>query len=189
MKKTSAEEVMFDSAANQAAESETASTTDAVKFTNADQPANETVKPAPSSSDLAALTTKVTELTSDLQRTRADFENYRKQVEAQRSQSMTIAAQATVEKFLPLIDDFDRALSTYPEQLAPLAKGFAKTLKDLKLEKITSAEGTEFNPDFHEAVSVVDEGGDSEVVAETLRSGYLYDGAVIRAAMVKVKRI
>ncbi len=129
------------------------------------------------------------ELTNDLQRTRADFENYRKQVEAQRAQAMSVAKYATVEKFLPLIDDIDRAISSYPEQLAPLAKILDKTLKSLNLEKIDSQPGTEFNPDYHEAISVENEDGDTEVISETLRTGYLYDGSVVRAAMVKVKKI
>lgn len=131
----------------------------------------------------------VAELTNDLQRTRADFENFRKQVEIQKSQAMDSAKYATVIKFLSLIDDFDRALQSYPEQLAPLQKNFDKTLKTLDLSRIDSAPGVEFNPDFHEAISVDDEGGDAEVISETLRPGYLYDGAVIRAAMVKVKRV
>lgn len=130
----------------------------------------------------------VAELTNDLQRTRADFENFRKQVEIQKSQAMSAAKYATVTKFLPLIDDFERALQTYPEQLAPLQKNFNKTLNSLGLARIDSEPGTEFNPDFHEAISVEDEGGETEVISETLRPGYLYDGAVIRAAMVKVKR-
>ncbi len=132
---------------------------------------------------------QISELTNDLQRTRADFENYRKQVETQRLQAMSAAKYATVEKFLPLIDDYDRAISAYPEQLQPLAKTLEKTLQSLGLAKIDSKEGTEFNPDYHEAVSVEDEGGDTEVIAETLRPGYLYDGNVVRAAMVKVKKI
>ena len=131
---------------------------------------------------------KITELTNDLQRTRADFENYRKQVEAQRAQAMSVAKYATVEKFLPLIDDIDRAILAYPDQLKPLEKSFTKTLQSLNLEKINSQVGTEFNPDYHEAVSVEDEGGDTEVIAETLRPGYLYEGNVVRAAMVKVKK-
>lgn len=149
------------------------------------------VDPATEGEQPAADTTiqdQVTELTNDLQRTRADFENFRKQVEAQRLQAMAVAKYATVEQFLPLIDDMDRALAAYPEQLQPLAKSFQKTLDALKLTKINSDPGTEFNPDYHEAVSVEDEGGDVEVVSETLRPGYLYDGNVIRAAMVKVKR-
>ncbi len=131
---------------------------------------------------------QITELTNDLQRTRADFENYRKQVEAQRLQAMSVAKYATVEKFLPLVDDLDRALEAYPEQLKPLQKSFQKTLKTLGLEKINSATGTEFNPDIHEAISVEDEGGDTEVIAETLRPGYLYENNVVRPAMVKVKK-
>ncbi len=132
---------------------------------------------------------KIQELTKDLQRTRADFENYRKQIEMQKSQLATATVQATVCKILPLIDDFDRALTAYSDQLAPLAKNFNKTLQNLHLEKINSEEGVEFNPDLHEAVSVEDKGGTTEVVSETLRPGYLYDGNILRAAMVKVKRI
>lgn len=132
---------------------------------------------------------QLAEMTNDLQRTRADFENYRKQVEAQRLQAMSTAKYATVEKFLPLLDDIERAITAYPKQLSPLGKSFDKTLKSLNLEKINSEVGVEFNPDFHEAVSVEDEGGEQEVIAETLRPGYLYDGNVVRAAMVKVKKI
>lgn len=132
---------------------------------------------------------QITELTNDLQRTRADFENFRKQVEAQRLQAMSVAKYATVEKFLPMLDDIDRAIAAYPKELKPLEKNLQKTLKSLDLTKINSAVGTEFNPDFHEAISVEDEGGENEVIAETLRPGYLYDGNVVRAAMVKVKKV
>ena len=139
------------------------------------------------SNNSVALQAALDELTSDLQRTRADFENYRKQVESQRTQAMSSAKSATALKFLPLLDDFERALETYPEQLTPLRKSFDKTLQTLGLTKINSEPGTEFNPDFHEAVSVVgDASGDVELISETLRPGYLYDGSVIRAAMVKV---
>lgn len=132
---------------------------------------------------------KINELTNDLQRTRADFENFRKQVEAQKIQAMSVAKYATIEKFLPMLDDIDRAISAYPNELGPLEKNLQKTLKTLGLTKIDSSEGTEFNPDFHEAISVEDEGGDLEIVAETLRPGYSYDGNVVRAAMVKVKKV
>ncbi len=132
---------------------------------------------------------KIAELTNDLQRTRADFENFRKQVELQRAQAMSYARDDTVRKFLPLIDDMSRAFSAYPEQLKPLEKNFTKTLHDLGLQIIDSDPGTDFNPDYHEAVSVEDDGsGDLEVVSETLRPGYLYDGSVLRAAMVRVKK-
>ena len=133
-------------------------------------------------------TAKLLELTNDLQRTRADFENYRKQTEAQKLQAMSTAKHATVQQFLPLVDDFERALAAYPEQLAPLQKSFDKTMQTLGLVKIETQPGTEFNPDYHEAVSVEDGEGETEVIAETLRPGYLYEGSVIRPAMVKVTR-
>lgn len=135
---------------------------------------------------IAAAAAQIVELTNDLQRTRADFENFRKQVDLQKSQAMNVAKNATVMKFLPLIDDFSRAIATYPEQLAPLEKSFLKTFQTLGLSIIDSAPGTEFNPDYHDAVSIDDNDGDVEVITETLRPGYIYDGAVIRAAMVRV---
>ena len=106
---------------------------------------------------------KIAELTNDLQRTRADFENYRKQVEVQRENAAKTAKFATVMRLLPL-------------------------MKELELAKIVSDEGTEFNPDIHDAV-MVEGDGEKEVVAETLRTGYYYQGEVLRPAMVKVKRV
>lgn len=155
-----------------------------------DQSANSTVAGSSegASSEPGDFCAQITELTNDLQRTRADFENYRKAVEAQKSQAMANAKYATIVKFLGLIDDFDRAITAYPEQLQPLAKSFQKTLRGLGLEKVNSDPGVEFNPDFHEAVSVEEEGGETEIIAETLRPGYLYEKAVIRPAMVKVRR-
>lgn len=131
---------------------------------------------------------KVLELTEDLQRTRADFENFRKQVELQKENERKATKLATVYKILPLLDDVDRAILSYNEQLNPLEKSLAKTLKELQLEKIVSNEGVEFNPDIHDAVMVEGE-GEKEVIAETLRSGYYYENEVLRPAMVKVKRV
>lgn len=131
--------------------------------------------------------TEIAELTADLQRTRADFENFRKQVEVQKENERKNTKLATIYKLLPLIDDFDRAITTYAE-LKPLEKSLEKTLNELTLLKIPSDEGVEFNPDIHEAVMVEGE-GEKEVIAETLRSGYYYDNEVLRPAMVKVKRV
>lgn len=132
--------------------------------------------------------TKITELTNDLQRTRADFENYRKQVEAQKQSAENAAKLATVYKVLPLLDDIDRAIATYQE-LAPLAKSLEKTLSELSLAKIDSAEGADFNPDLHDAISMDDGDGAKEVISETLRPGYYYGKDVLRPAMVRVKRV
>ena len=129
---------------------------------------------------------KINELTADLQRTRADFENFRKQAEAQKENEKNSVRLATVYKVLPLLDDLYRAILSYKE-LAPLSKSFEKVLGELRLAKINSAAEIEFNPDLHDAVMVEGE-GEKEVIAETLRPGYYYEGEVLRPAMVKVKR-
>lgn len=137
--------------------------------------------------DASEVEKQVNELTNDLQRTRADFENFRKQVEVQKENAKKMAQLATVYKILPLLDDLDRAIISYKE-LMPLAKSLEKTLKELKLVKIASGEGTEFNPDLHDAV-MVEGDGEKEVIAETLRPGYYYESEVLRPAMVKVRKI
>ena len=132
---------------------------------------------------VAELEAKNAEMLADLQRTRADFENYRKQVESQRAVMVSAAQMATVYKVLGLLDDMDRAVSSYAE-LAPIEKTLAKTLSELKLMKIPIEVGQEFNPDLMEAVTAEGEEGK---VAEVLRSGYMYNGEVLRPAMVKVQ--
>ena len=129
---------------------------------------------------------QITELTNDLQRTRADFENFRKQTEAQKELAKNATKLATVYKILPLLDDLDRAINTYKE-LAPLQKSLEKTLHELNLQKIDTKVGTEFNPDLCEAV-MAEGDGDEETISETLRPGYYYEDEVLRPAMVKVKR-
>ena len=132
----------------------------------------------------AALQAKVADLTEDLQRTRADFENFRKQTEVQKAVAEKSARLKTVFKVLPLLDDMGRAIASY-EELAPLAKSLEKTLGELELQLIEADAGTEFNPDLHDAVAVEGE-GEKEVIGEVLRPGYYYQGEVLRPAMVKV---
>lgn len=129
---------------------------------------------------------KVAELTADLQRTRADFENFRRQAEAQKIQYGNVVKNTTVSKILPLLDDIDRAIAVN-ENLKPLEKSLTKALKELKLERVESKAGTAFDPDLHDAV-MVEGDGDKEVVAETLRAGYRYEGELIRPALVKVEK-
>lgn len=137
--------------------------------------------------DTSTLESQMAELVGDLQRTRADFENFRKQVELQKENEKKAARLATVYKMLPLLDDIDRAIENY-EELKPLEKSLAKVMKELGLSKIESSEGVDFNPDIHEAV-MAEGDGEKEIVAETLRAGYYYEGEVLREAMVKVKRV
>lgn len=134
---------------------------------------------------VAKMEAKITELTNDLQRTRADFENYRKQVEAQREAAKKMTEFATVYKILPVLDDIDRAVESY-EELNPLSKSLAKSLKELGLSKIEL--GEEFDPELAEAV-MAEGDGEKEVIAEVLRPGYYYREEVLRPAMVKVKKM
>lgn len=140
----------------------------------------------------------IDELTLDLQRTRADFENYRKRVEAEKQSAHSMGQAKSVMKLLPVIDTIERAIANVPEELADnaWAKGVAglgkqldKQLKEIGLKKIDAKPGTLFNPELHQAVQFDEAAdGEKEVVAEELRAGYTLDGAVIRDAMVKVTR-
>ena len=157
------------------------------KVQNQPNPTTNQSQPAPDQQPTdPALAAKAAELLNDLQRTRADFENYRKQMDLQKAQAADFARQETVRKLLPLIDDIDRAISAYPDQLSALSKNLEKTLAELKLEKINSNPGAEFNPELHNAVMMEPGEGSTEVVSETLQTGYKYEGAVIKPAMVKV---
>ena len=130
---------------------------------------------------------KIAELTNDLQRTRADFENFRRQTEIQKEQYGNVVKFATISKVLPLIDDIERAIAANPDTLKPLEKNLEKTIINLGLTKIESEPGTAFNPDLHDAV-MVEGDGEEEVIAEALRTGYYYEGQVLRPTMVKVSK-
>lgn len=134
------------------------------------------------------LTKKNAEYLSDLQRNRADFENFRKQVEVRIENAKSIATQKTIMDFLPLLDDITRAIDANPETLNPIRKTLDKTLSKLHLEKIDAKPGTEFDPEIHEALSI-DENteGDKDVISEELQAGYRYNGMMIREAKVRVK--
>ena len=128
---------------------------------------------------------KIQELMNDLQRTRADFENFRKQIEIQKENEKKATKFATVYKILPLLDDLDRAILNY-EELKPLEKSLEKTLSGVNLKKIET--DIEFNPDLHEAI-MAEGDGEKEEIAEVLRPGYYYEGEVLRPAMVKVRKV
>lgn len=130
---------------------------------------------------------RINELVQDLQRTRADFENFRRQTEVQKEQYGNAVKFATVKKMLTLLDDIDRAIVANPDTLGPLRKSFDKSIKELGLAKIPAEAGTAFDPDLHDAV-MVDGDGDEEVIGEVLRPGYYFDSVVIRPAMVKVQK-
>lgn len=138
------------------------------------------------------------ELTSDLQRTRADFENYRKRVEAEKTAARQAGEASAILKLLPVIDNIERALSHMPSELqdnkwaqgvAALAKNLDTSLENLHLKRIEATPGTEFNPHLHEAIQVDEDAtGEKEVIADVLQTGYTLNGQPIRPAMVKVTR-
>lgn len=141
---------------------------------------------------------QIAELTADLQRTRADFENYRKRVEAEKTAARQSGQASAIMKLLPVIDNIERAIAYTPEDLkdhswvqsvSGLVKHLDKSLEGLNVTRIDARPGTVFNPDMHEAIQFDEEAqGDTEVIAEPLQAGYLLNGAVIRHAMVKVTK-
>lgn len=140
------------------------------------------------------LSQKNDELLQDLQRTRAEFENYRKRVENDLRTAKATGEQNFAKKVLPLLDVFDAILSSETSD-ENLAKGLAvsqkklsKTLSELKLEKLPVSLGDEFNHETMFAISVDESDGEREIVAEILQPGYLFDGALLRPAMVRIAR-
>lgn len=141
---------------------------------------------------------QVGELTQDLQRMRADFENYRKRVDAEKQNEREIGKTQGVLKLLPIIDTIELAISYAPEDIIEnkwaigvmsISKNLQKMLDELGLKKIEIIPGeTTFNPDFHEAISMEEGEGDKEIVSEELRSGYLLNSQVVRHAMVRVSK-
>jgi molecular chaperone GrpE len=141
---------------------------------------------------------QIGELTADLQRMRADFENYRKRVDIEKQAAREDGEVRSILKLLPVIDTIERAVTHIPEDIAEhrwvkgvagLVKQLEKSLGDLKLQKIDAQMGAEFNPEFHQAIQFDEEAsGEKEVVAEELQPGYTLSGRPIRHAMVKVTR-
>ena len=141
---------------------------------------------------------QIAELTADLQRTRADFENYRKRVEAEKVAAREAGKAAAIMKLLPIIDTIERAVVYMPDDLkdhkwaqgiSGLVKNLDKALESLDLKRIDAKEGVEFNPDLHEAIQFDEDAeGDKEVIAEELQAGYTLGDSPIRHAMVKVTK-
>ena len=140
---------------------------------------------------------KLTELTNLVQRTRADFENYRKHTEADMDRARQLGEESVVKKLLPIIDVLDTAMASLPDDLADNSwakgiagahKNLAKMMGDLHLAKQEVKVGDVFDHNQHNAIQFEDGEGEREVIAEVLRPGYLYNGQVLRPAMVKVAK-
>ena len=136
---------------------------------------------------------QIEELTDKVRRQMAEFENFRKRSEKEKSQMYEVGAKSILEKILPVVDNFERGLKGMEESEDPFAQGMQMIYKQLmtSLEeagvKAIEAVGQEFNPDFHNAVMHVedDEFGENEIVEE-FQKGYMYHDSVLRHSMVKV---
>lgn len=138
---------------------------------------------------------KVEELEDRVKRQMAEFDNFRKRTEKEKSHMYEAGARDVIEKILPVVDNFERGLASIPEEEKenPVMEGMDKiyrqlmtTLTDLGVTPIEAA-GKEFDPNYHNAVMHVEEEELGEnIVAEEFLKGYLYKDTVIRHSMVKV---
>ena len=135
------------------------------------------------------------ELTDRLKRTMAEFDNFRKRTEKEKSSMYIIGAKEIVEKILPVVDNFERGLAAVPEDnkedafVVGMDKIYRQMLTVLEEAGVKPIEavGAEFDPNFHNAVMhVEDETLGENVVAEELQKGYMYRDTVVRHSMVKV---
>ena len=144
---------------------------------------------------LTELEEKVKELADLRIRQMAEFENFRKRTDKEKSQMFDMGAKTVIEKILPVVDNFERGLATVPEEEkeSPFADGMNKIYRQLMTEldnlgvKPIEAKGKEFDPNLHNAVMQVENAElESGTVAEELQKGYTYHDMVVRHSMVSV---
>ena len=138
---------------------------------------------------------KIEELSDKLLRQMAEFDNFRKRTEKEKSAMYEIGAKAVIEKLLPVIDNFERGFMTVAEEdkedafvtgMEMVYKQLITMLESIDVKPI-EAVGKEFNPDLHNAVMHVDDDSVGEnIVVEEFQKGYTYRDSVVRYSMVKV---
>ena len=145
----------------------------------------------------SAAQAEIEALNDRLKRTLAEFENFRKRSEREKAQMFDLGAKSVLEKFLPVIDNFERSVAQVPESEDSGIKAYAegmdmiyrqllKNLKEAGVEAI-DAKGKPFDPAYHNAVMHEDnEALGENVVSEELQKGYFYKDSVLRHSMVKV---
>ncbi|MBQ7066955.1 MAG: nucleotide exchange factor GrpE [Lachnospiraceae bacterium] len=138
---------------------------------------------------------RIEELEDRVKRQMAEFDNFRKRSEKEKSAMFEMGAKSVIEKILPVVDNFERGLATVSEEDkgSAFADGMQMIYKQLmtELESLgvtpIEAVGTEFNPDFHNAVmQVATEEYESGIIAQELQKGYMYRETVVRHSMVAV---
>ena len=138
---------------------------------------------------------QIAELTDKLTRQMAEFDNFRKRTEKEKSAMYEIGAKDIIEKMLPIVDNFERAFLTVAEEdkedafvtgMEMIYKQIMTTLEGVGVKPI-EAVGQEFNPDLHNAVMhVEDEEVGENIIVEEFQKGYTYRDSVVRYSMVKV---
>ncbi|MFN7151047.1 MAG: nucleotide exchange factor GrpE [Microthrixaceae bacterium] len=118
-------------------------------------------------------------------RVQAEFENYKRRVEQQRIEQRERAAEHLVSELLPVLDAGEAAAAQGMEDVAAIHTQLLTTLEKLGLSSVVEVE-VDFDPNVHEAV-LHEEGDGDPVVAEVMRTGYLWNSRVLRPAMVKVR--
>ena len=178
-------------------------TVESVEETAEEKPAKETKKTdkkkakADKKNDAKceAMQAKIDELEDRVKRQMAEFENFRKRTDKEKTMMFETGAKSVIEKILPVVDNFERGLATIPEE--DENSGFASGMKMIykqmmdELDKLgvkpIEAVGQEFDPNFHNAVMQVEsEEYESGVVAQELLKGYMYHESVVRHSMVAV---
>lgn len=161
------------------------------------EPAPAQPAPNPLEAELAEARAEAASHLDDLQRLKAEFDNYRKRIVKEQTGLIERASASLLHRLLPVLDNFELAVASAEE-----SRDFDRMLKGIEMvygelnEVLASeglaaipAKGQTFDPNFHEAALQVDGEGDGEpYVAEELRSGYTYKGRVLRPSMVKVAR-
>jgi molecular chaperone GrpE len=139
-------------------------------------------------SDIDAVQRERDDYLDALRRLQADFENYKKRMMKQQTEHLQRAAQALVEKLLPVLDAAELAVAhDGGEGVTQLGGLLLDTLQKEGLEGIEPKEGEPFDPTFHEAVAHEPGDGDRQEIARTMRAGYLWKGVLLRPAMVMVR--
>ncbi len=142
-----------------------------------------------------AMKEKVEELEDRVKRQMAEFDNFRKRTEKEKTAMFETGARSVIEKILPVVDNFERGLASVSEEEkdGALAQGMQMIYKQLMTElenldvKPIPAVGEEFNPEFHNAVMQTESDEfESGVIAQELQKGYTYRGSVVRHSMVAV---
>lgn len=138
---------------------------------------------------------QIEELTDQVKRQMAEFDNFRKRTEKEKTQMYDMGARSIVEKILPVIDNFERGLAGVPEEqkedafVVGMDKIYRQMLTELEAVGVTPIEalGKEFDPEYHNAVMQVEsEEYEAGVVAQELQKGYMYKDSVVRHSMVAV---